>query len=295
MMTTEAKANGEGLIAVNDALAGELAGASTWWQLSGVVNAGAFFQAGLAAGIAGAHLPSETSPKTALRRACNEVSDKRTLARSLPGGGWAIVRETTTGDASELAHAVIATVKLTPSGSLEFSVCDSNGELADAIRVAYWRARGELDASDLSAWLVDTAERIGAVALRDRGGVYFIPRGAVDTWRKVAEVLRSQAQNCDVYELPTLRSAEAIRSILAAITREAEQAANDMMAKIDSGELGERALRARGADCAALADKLSAYESLLGVSLDAVKATVENVASAAQAAALVASAEESTH
>lgn len=294
MMAQETK-QVDGLIAVNDALAGELAGASTWWQLSGVVDQGAFFQAGLAAGIDGAHLPGQTSPKTALRRACNELTDKRTLARALPGGGWAIVRETATGDTSELAHAVIATVKLSASGSLEFSVCDPMGELADTIRAAYWKARGELDASDLSAWLVDTAQRIGAVALRDRGGVYFVPRDAVDTWRKVAGVLRSQANACDVYELPTLRSAEAVRSIIAAITREAEQAATDMMARIESGELGERALKARGADCAALTDKLASYEALLGVSLEAVKSQVDNVASAAATAALLASAEESAH
>ncbi len=288
--------NAQSLIAVTDTQAGDLAGVSTWFQLGGSCSAAALRSAGMAAGLMRDDMPGDTTPKTALRRAVADLTDKRMLARSLPGGGWALVSERDTIDATgiaTLAHVVCMQVMLLPSGALIFDKV-SDPQVEAQVRVNFATHLGRLEASDLSMWLVDTAKRIGAVPLRERGGVYFVPRHAVDEWRIVSRVLRAEAPACDVYELPTLRSDEAVRSIVAALTREAETTATEYLDKIASGELGERALRARGAECEALVNKLAAYESLLGTGLDSIKARIGDVAAAAQTAALLAASETDT-
>ncbi len=283
------------LIAVSSALAGELAGASTWWQLSGVVDAKVIRAAGVAAGIDVGDMPADTTPKTAIRRACVDQTSKRLMARSLSSGAWAMVREVerpgAMGKASDLDHQVVLTCRVDNAGrTLLFSGLEEYAALRYSIEQAYKTHLDQIDATDLSGWLVYTADRIRAVALRDRGGVYFIPRAALDTWRKVAGVLRTCVAGCDVYELPTLRSDEAVRSIVAAVTREAESMSAELRAKMQDGELGARALHARQKDCDTLCQKLEEYENLLGTSLASVKAQVTQTGADAMACALMISA-----
>lgn len=282
------------LIAVTDTMAGDLAGATSYWQLHGGVNAYDMREAGVSAGISVDNLPQDTSYKAALRRACADQTNKRTLARSLPGGGWAIVDEK--AEKGSLTHGVIVKCFI-DNGRPEYLdevgpvFPDQAGSTAQraafAVEVAYHTHLAQLDASDVSGWLVASAERIGGVALRDRGGVYFIPRHALNEWRTIAAVLRSVAPTCEVYELPTMHSSEAVRSIVAAVTREASMLSEDLLGKLAEGVLGERALKARQGDCEALCVKLEAYEALLGTTLDDVKAQIGTVAAACGAAALL--------
>lgn len=270
-------------VAVSDN-AGDLAGVSTWFQLNSVqIDAEALRQAGIAAGIAEADMPKNTTAKAALRRACAALTDKRTLARNLKSGGWAIVQEVPIGDT--LTHAVATTVELDSFSKLIFQT-GALSYFEKNIMDNFAASLLALDAADISSWLVRTAERLNGVALRDRGGIYFMPRQSLDTWHTATSVLRQQSKGCDVYEMPTLRSSEAVRSIIAALTREALSASEEIMQNIDSGKLGERALRSKSAECMYLTNKLASYEILLDSSLSVIKSRLEEVSAAATVAAL---------
>ncbi len=288
------------MVAVSDTLAGDLAGATSYWQLTGGVDAAALRRAGFVNGIDVVNMPVDTTAKTALRRACADQVTKRTLSRSLTGGGWAIVGEN--AENGSLTHGVIVKCSLDTNNTLRIVDSQDNwvsanaaGTIAEkmafAIVGAFNRSLATLDAADISAWLVATAERLNAVALRDRGGVYFVPKNALTEWRLIARVLRAVAPSCDVYELPTMRSDEAVRSIVAAVTREASDLAVDLIGKIADGSIGALALKRRGEDCDALCKKLEAYEGLLGASLDTVKNEIQAVQASCMAAALMATAE----
>lgn len=279
----------------------ETAGCISYWRLSGPLSLTVLRAAWEAAGLDSQLLPESPEPEVALRRAVVEQQARRRLVRPLAKrGAWVIKDEAVTGDGSDTSYETVARIHF-DSGAWygRVPVRIEKAEAPDAvfdkvdgaIREAYTRHRAELQPEDVSAWLVKLAKGQAAVSLRDAGGIYFVPRPAMEFWRRAVAVIESVSTAHHVFRIPALRNSEAIDAILDAITIEAEAEAEaieaDLTAEGDAA-LGERALATRGRRCAAVLDKVGAYEGLLGVKLETIRERIARLQADLTAAALVA-------
>ena len=180
---------------------------------------------------------------------------------------------------------------MTLNGEDRLSVNPPTFPQAGELRAAYERHLGCMSANDVSTWMCELLKVVNGVSLRDTGGIYFIPRSSLATWRAMMGAVRACSAHA-VFEVPALRSDEAVEAILDAITREAETAAADMEEEIIMTDLGARALRTRANRCEAIQRKLEDYEQLLGRGMDTLKERLGGLQAQMAAAALAASADE---
>jgi hypothetical protein len=274
------------------------AGAISYWRLSGSLALSRLEVAWKAAGLDLALLPSSPEPEVALRRAVAAQQARRRLVRPLAKrGAWVIKDEAVASDGTDTTYETVARVFF--DGGVTFPARIERVEapdvvfdtVAEGIRAAYYQHRSELQPEDVSVWLVKLAKGQSAVSLRDAGGIYFVPRPAVEFWRQVAGALQAAAEGHHVFRIPALRNDEAIDAILDAITVEAEAEAAaieaDLTAEGDQA-LGERALATRTKRCAQVLAKVSSYEGLLGVKLETIRERVERLQADVSAASLLA-------
>ncbi len=284
-MVSDTGTVGKGIVAVQDQVS--TAGVVSFWHLSGVVRAEALQEAWAAEGLDSSHLPTLPTPRAALGRAVNEIKERRQLVRVLEDG-WAFVSESERD--GKLRYVQLGTVKLDVVGRLQFSD-DTPGEIRVQVGNDYNRILFELSHQDITAWVTDQAKRLNGTALRDTGGVWYLPQAAVEEWRKIARVLRKVSGHL-IYEIPALKSNEAIEAILAALSREAEDEAAAMEAQIVAGDLGSRALQTRQARATRLEQKLSSYEEALGRAMPELSVRLEGLRANLAAALLAAEAAE---
>lgn len=260
----------------------ESAGSVTWWSLVGNVNAARLQSAWIDAGYAESDLPSLPSEQVALRRALRQYEGNHRLIRSLPDGAFAVVQERFV-DVDGRSDVEFETVFKAWVDSGCAVVDTDNGEVEDAVDILFEKAKLTYEAQDLSSWFVSRVEEAQAVALRDRGGIYFVPEHTARAWSKFADLIKSVSA-CRIYEIPAMRNARAIEAVLDAMVREAQSVSDAMAEELDRGSLGVRALDRRRARCDEMAAKIASYESLLGVKLDQIRESFELLqARAAQA------------
>lgn len=283
LMTNQSTTKLNNVIAVEE---GMEAGAITWWKMRGDVSCEKLTSAWKEAGFSDELLPWANTPGIALSRALRKHGKGRQLVRPLDEtSSYAIVEETALR--GELTHRTVLSVKIGADAKLVFGGStavntpdltphDYRVQMRVEIETDYAHALTTYDHSDVSGWISGRLlPYVSAISLRPAGGVYFVPAGhAVETWRRMVETLRSVSQH-DVYEVAALHTRTAVTAILAAVTREAEDAAVEMEVELIEKDLGVRALRNRVAKLDAITGKVSAYEGLLGSTLDELRARLE--------------------
>jgi len=275
-----------GIVAVTDNV--KTAGLIVYWHMSGAAKHEDLREAWLSEGLSEDLLPTLPTPRCALGRAVAEVKERRQLVRPL-AAGWAFVceHEEVSG---ELSYTQIGSVKLDMIGRLDFSP-DTPSEICSSVALDYSRILFEHAHPDVSSWLKDQAIRLQGISLRDTGGVWFVPRQSADEWRRIANAIRLASAHV-VYEIPALKSSEAVEAILDALSREAGEAAAKLEEALAAGDLSERALRSRLSEAIAMEVKLVSYEEQLGKALPDVAGRLEAVRANLAVAVLAKEAEE---
>jgi len=276
------------VVAVTDAH-GDSCGAVVWWKLSGEVSIDRLAVSWEARGLDPDLLPNEPSPAKRIRRAVDQVArgmNGRCLVRPLAGkSSWAIVNEEASKD--DLEYQIVLRARLEGEGL--FAEC-AHPVYSDVIHAAYDHYRDNLVSNDVSKWLLDTMDRMRAVGLRQGGGIYFVPRERVPQLRQIASVL-ADVSGHEVYEVPALKSDEAVRAILHAVLDEADQELGRIEEEMGEREYGKRGLETRERRCGQLLEKVAEYEALLGESMDGIRDRAEGLRAEIVAATLVASME----
>lgn len=294
-MTAAAAAENPGYTVVTDL---KTAGAIIWWRLSGDTDLEALKQSWLAMGLDEKLLPDNPSKTVALSRAAADQGTARRLIRPLPGGkGWAIVDETPDRVNGRLTYSTLADLRLqggelvVVNGNYDDSQKLTDKEVAQ-VRAAFEGYQRRLTISDVSSWLSHlVAGELKTVSLRDTGGVYFVPADKVDTYRAIVKALCGASRH-RMFEVPALKSDEAVDAILDAVLREADGQCEAMETELDTKDFGKRALQARQRSCEKLRLKVEAYEALLGRSMGQVRERIENLKASVVAAELTVDAEE---
>jgi len=264
------------------------AGAVTWWRLQGDVDYATLERVWVEAGFAVEDLPSPTSDSVALRRALERYRDSKTLVRPHPTGGFSVVDELYDEESEELDYTTRFTAWIDYEAQSLLFDREVDDEIADAIVAAFEEQRGRLSASDLSSWMVRRARALSAVALRDTGGIYFIPEPTAPTWSAFADVV-AQVSASRVYELPALKTERAVEALLEAVIAEAAEETRKLEEALDAAdEHTARGLKGKASRCKAIADKLRLYEDLLGVRMPNISERVTELDARIVEATLVA-------
>jgi len=295
--------NDAGVVVVPQGAEG--AGAVVWWTLSGHVEVEGFKAAWAAQGLDEALLPDLPSAATALRRAVYALKGPSTLVRSLDKSTskWAIVEESRVDKAivalggtvtGPLKYDVECVVSRNEDDTLSFEPATEFTDthpLVMQVRGAYEQAKGQHDHADIGSWLSRLVRKVDAVPLRERGGVYFVPRDQVETLNKMRAALRAASAN-SIQTVPAMRNDDAVEAILDAVRREAQDEAQGMQDDLMAGTFGQKGLEARAERCAAAMGKVRRYEHLLGVSMESLIVQIGDLQAALAAAALLATADD---
>lgn len=250
----------------------EGAGALVWWRLQGARAYAAISDAWVAAGLPADDCPPPTSPSLALRLAVIAVAKKR-IRRPLDGG-W-IIGE----DEEEEKEAEPTEAEPTKSPQKEWHgnelcrvwldalpapgttpECRWTGDDAIGMRVRaqYEAALVDCVTAVVSVWLpAYLRSRCGAIPVRDKGGVYYVPPTGLELLRNMRTVLGSVAK-LDL--VGVVRAEEAIEAILGALAADTDAAIDAALASADTKRKAER----RVAIVQAMRDRLEQYETLLG-------------------------------
>lgn len=260
------------------------AGGVVYWRMAGDVDPSALQEEWEARNLDTAHLPTPPGPDAALRRALAEFQARRVLVRPLAHKGqWTLVEEHIVDDGT-LRHAQTCTAKLDALGRLRV---EPEGDLSNRIFDEYVRHLTVLTPQDISAWVIDQVERLGAVSLRDRGGVYFVPRSGLTEWNQIVAALRACSDH-RFYQIPAMPTEDVVTAVLDAVREEAEQAAAAIEAEVANGDLKSRALTTRADRCTAVAQKIATYEALLGTKMEDLRRRFDDLQASIAVASLAA-------
>lgn len=292
------------IVAVQDTL--ESCGAVSYWRASGSIAVADLRQAWIDAGLDPKLLRKEPDAKTVLRRAVLGLADRkkvdakteiRTLVRpDAEPHTWAVVCEVvTTDDLPRYTTLLTVMYDSTSNGPMFEATEDAppGSETYDRLKTAVYSAfaaqQGLFDPGDITGWLVKLAYANNAVTLRDSGGVYFVPKPAMDFWNKAADVIEHVSNGAHrVFRIPAMRTADAVAAITDAVTAEAQAFVADVekeLAATGDDELGRRALKTRQAQADALLTKVASYEKLLGLQME-IREKVTSLSATVAAAAL---------
>ncbi len=276
-------------VAVSD-LGSSHAGAIVWWRLAGALRADDLAWSWAQAALPEKWLPGATTPRAALGIAVREITGPRRLARPLgEGAGYVIVDESPDHANGLLQHRPVGVVRV-EEGRIIVSGEAATESMRRVLEDAYDAAMASLAQGAVGGWLASLVGKLHGVPLRDTGGVYFVPRAHVETLSAIAGALRAASAHV-VHTVPALRSEEAVAAILAAVQDDATSAALALEEKIAAGELGARGLRTVQAHVAELREKVSTYEALLGVSLEAMRARLADLDASSTLAIIAAESE----
>jgi hypothetical protein len=255
------------IIAIHDdTLDANSVGRIVFWTMSGSVRHERLVDALSEAGSA-FKAPEEPSNVVALHRAVNEVARvSGGEAHQRKRGSWAIV-----GKVREETGELRYPIHVTASIEGDTVVTDSQ-----QVRDAFDVARYQIAPQDISNWLCRCLDKLGAVSLRDSGGFYFVPNDKTADWAKVTTALKS-ASSHTIHSVPAMRSAEAVDAILGAITSATQAACDKISTDLQGDGLGRRALETRQRETAEILERVSRYEELLGLKLDALREATANV------------------
>lgn len=283
-----------------------VAGCVTYWRAGKPINIEALRDAWKAAGLDMALFRKEPEPVTAFRRAVLDQADRRTIDKTsevrtlvrpqAEPHAWAVVEEfVKEGQPPVYETLLIASfssqtgVPNRPTYDHVSGYSNKTEALVERIEGAFQIQSGTFAPEDITTWLVKLAEKKNAVTLRDTGGVYFIPRDAMDFWNKAAEAIETASDKTHrVFRIPAVRNSEAAEAIIDAVTAEAEAMARKIDEEVSSG-LGDRALETRKGYIATMLAKVTSYEALVGQQLK-IRERLETLQSSVAMANLVSSA-----
>lgn len=273
-MATESNRPLSDLMIVPDAPAGAACGCVVFWRLQGSADMVALVDRWTHEGLDAAELPEMPSPDKALHRAAAELRTAHRMVRRIPAGkGWAIVDERTDPETS-LTYRVDGVCSIDKVGRPVMEPADhpSAGAFVDA----YVRHLDQVSQSDVGVWLVEMVRSCDAIALRDTGGVYYVPPAKVERWHRICAAVGAATQHV-LREIPAMRTEETVKAVLDSIAAEATAEAQQLEDDLGNDELGHRALRTRARRATAMAKKVERYEALLGERIGQLREELERL------------------
>ena len=156
-------------------------------------------------------------------------------------------------------------------------VVGADSSTAQNVNDTFVAERNALPANAFGVWLKGVFEgTLDAVKLRASGGVYFVPSTKVVGFEAVMRAIGVANSGHSFHTVPAAHADDTVAAVLAAVTRETASAIDTIEQSLDVGDLGKRALNSKQRELSALGDKLKAYDSMLGIALDAIRSNISD-------------------
>jgi len=231
------------------------------------------------------YAPKQNSKLVATHQALKSVCGRKDrLIRPLKGEpGYAVVREEKGEDGKSLSHTVEFDA-LMPAGS-DFPVFrNPDGEYFSPVEDGAITHRFQIEcervqASAVSKSLVQIIDYMHGISLRPRGGVYWIPQGAVAKFEKVAECFQNSCEGNlnKVYFQTTVHDDKLRDSVIMGLTESIENETRQMLEALSQPDVGKRAKKTKMDRCGKLLKRISGYEKMFQVSLQELQKHVADV------------------
>lgn len=160
-----------------------------------------------------------------------------------------------------------------------------------AIPVRYDALSTVLPGGTVGNMLIKAVRKLDGTTLRSTGGIYWVPPDGIDKFRLLAEALE-EAGGTTVYIMSTQFDDKTAEAVKDGLKQEVEAAAKWIIEQLDSGDLGLKAIQGRRAKANKLMEKVRRYEEILGTVLQDVRASLDEVETAAATAELAAAGAE---
>lgn len=215
----------------------------------------------------GKYAPRPVGMAHAVKAAMTSLYSKpRTLVRP-DRNGFSIVEEeqTTLG----LRHKVTLTVEVAqrhPDGMLAYP-CEQSER--DRLVQQVNAQLGLVPYTALTQCLTEIVRSLGGIALRDSGGIYWIPQCSVARWREVVVAVQASGP-VKVYCASMVADQDGVRAVCDSIREEMEREVAQINADFATG-LSDKAMRSRASALTAMAKRVREYEAALGVTLDTIR------------------------
>jgi hypothetical protein len=257
-------------------------GAIVYWTMSGTVAVDALAAEWATAGLPAEWLPKLPSPKEALRRVCLELAEAHVIVRKHKNGGWIIVAERWEPGSDKPAYDPGVRYYLDANDEI---VVEGESHHTEPVRTAYAAARTSLASRDFSSWVVGLCGGpLGAVLLRETGGIYFVPQPAMAQFQRAKAAIMAASAH-QVYEIPAVKSAESATAIFAAIQREVADAIANLETDLALDTIRGRTLLERIRTVNTLALKVGVYERLFAAPCGTAVAQLAGLAARLRTAA----------
>lgn len=139
---------------------------------------------------------------------------------------------------------------------------------------AFEESGRELSSEDLARWMLGVLRRLGAVLLREKGGVYFLPGGGLEAWERLCAVMEQFDFRVTVmHAAPTSAT---VKAVILGVRDQARRVIKDVMASMENGT-GERGLATAVRDIDECGRLVKGYEKLLGAGLEEITKVLELV------------------
>ena len=233
----------------------------------------------------GQFAPKKNSKLVALHQALKGVCGRKDrLIRPLKGEpGYAVVREEKGEDGKSLSHTVEFDA-LMPTDSHCPVFRDPDGEYFspfedNAITQRFQIECERVQASAISKSLVQIIDYMHGISLRPRGGVYWVPQGAVDRFENVAQCFHESCEGKlnKVYFQTTVHDDKLRDSVIMGLTDSIETETRQMLEVLSQPDVGKRAKKTKMDRCGKLLKRISGYEKMFQVSLQELQKHVSHV------------------
>lgn len=266
-------------------------GDTIWWGLEKVLcDPIAFEEIAVAVGLPDDMRPKAPTDAEAFARICRQPTKAGTMIRQVKGADQGtmafeilrVTQETTTRNRYDHAASITIDKKtgvvtaITPDGSTNTTAADIEAE--------YMLTRQKIQTSDFSSFLVNAIHRLQGFALRDSGGVYWIPQVHATTLRRIQAameqmVARGEAVGAMLDIMPTMHTDEGQGALSRVATRTVLDEIQTLHEEIDKfdDKTRESTMQARLENFDEILAKADLYEAVLGMTTQGIRERVGNL------------------
>lgn len=272
-------------------------GVTTTWDLHGDAGLTAMQEVFEEAGFPDL-APRQRTTKEALRVALVEKFSKknRRVAPSEDGYDVTIEHPIPGTRRNSDEHVLSAWIEKDEDGD-DVVVCDVeqfvvDGYIYKPADLASWvsNEKARVDSGDIGESIRGVASRLRGLAMREKGGAYWLPSGAIGRWSEFSELMEKATQAVTINIWDTANTARSIKSTVNTISAHVTRRCDEIMTELEKGTLGVRALNTQSDLAVDLVAQLSEYEEALGTGLAELRQKVQEVQIATVQAAMMAQA-----
>jgi hypothetical protein len=216
------------------------------------------------------------------------IRKNQRIVRLEDAEGYAVVNATASlkGGASA-EQGLSAHVRDTEKGPV---VTISDPAQRDRFALCLKAAKGQVDGDAVSTCVTQAIKALGGVALREGGGVYWLPDDAVEAWKTLGAGLEEACirRAARAYTITTQGDPDSVRAFVDAFLREADALVSEVEDDLVHGSKGARAATNRAQSMSDLSDLAGRYEKTLGVGLTEIRTRIDKVQGQAAHTALLA-------